>query len=66
MPKNSTITKEEPETAIAAVVVVRDQAEDGSIRAIPMIQGNLDPLAVQTLLEKGIQAWRENIGLAPQ
>lgn len=63
---NTTTEDAVPETeAIAAVVVVRQRSEDGSISAVPMIQGDLDPLAVQTLLEKGIQAWRASIGLPP-
>ena len=51
---------------LCGVIVIRETGEDGSIRAVPMIQGDIDPLAVQTLLELGAAAWRERIGLPPR
>lgn len=51
---------------LSAVIVVRETKPDGSIHAVPMIQGDIDPLGVQTLLELAIQGWRERIGLPPR
>jgi len=59
------VTEETPDAEQPnAVLVVKIQDEDGSISTDVIPTGNVQATEVQTLIELGLVAWRQKIGLS--
>ncbi len=55
---------EEEVQSLDVVLVIKRVAENGSISAEVVTNGNVLATEVQTLIELGLKNWREQIGLS--
>lgn len=53
----------EGEPTFDGVVVIKMTDADGNIKTDVVLNGKVLPTEAQTLLELGVQAWRQKIGL---
>lgn len=63
MPDEEIEVTQESAPPLNAVIVIKTVDDDGTIRVDPIVQGNVQATEVQTLLELGVQRWRQRIGL---
>jgi hypothetical protein len=54
----------EGEPTFDGVVVIKRTDKDGSISTDVVLNGRVLPTEAQTLLELGVQSWRQKIGLS--
>ncbi len=52
-----------PETPLDAVIIVKRLNDDGTIATDVLTNGSVLATEVQTLIEMGLKAWRQKIGL---
>lgn len=57
-------TVDTPEVSQPDAVVIHRVEEDGQIKTVVQPIGDVRPTEVQTLIELGLQSWRDQIGLA--
>lgn len=53
-----------PEAPLNAVIIVKDVDPEGNITTRVALNGNVNALEVHTLIEFGLKAWREQVGLS--